>query len=85
MLIRLLRDGAVVRSGAVDLGLARCDGGATIGSPRALAWRHHRWVLQLRTAGLAGCVRASLRLDGVAVDSFELRLRSAPVRAYGRR
>lgn len=83
--VRLLRDGAAVRSGAVDLVLARCDGGATIGSPRALRWRNHRWTLQLRTTGLAGCVRATLRLDGVAVDSFELHLRPLPDRAHGRR
>jgi hypothetical protein len=79
--VRLLRDGAAVRSGTVDLVLSSCDGGATIGSPRGLAWRHHRWVLQLRTAGLAGCVRATLRLDGVAVDSFDVQLRSRPDRA----
>ena len=45
---------------------------------------HSRWSsraaagLNLRTRGLEGCVRATLRVDGVAAGTFDLRLWSPP-------
>ena len=70
--VRVLRDGAPVTSGQVDLVLSPCGGGDPIGAPLALTPQGDRWVVGLDTSGLAGCVRGTVRLDGVVAGSFDM-------------
>lgn len=72
--VHLLRDGQPVTGGAVELGLARCGDRSAAGAPRPLAWRQGRWMLLLATDGLAGCLRATVRVNGREAGGFELRL-----------
>jgi hypothetical protein len=73
--VRLLRDGAAVATGRVDLDLAACGSDSPLRTaPLPLTRRGDRWTTQLATAGLGGCVRATVRLDGRPAGSFELRL-----------
>lgn len=82
---RIVRDGMPVTSGLVVLRLARCDDGRAIGSPSPMAWQGERWMLGLDTAGLEGCSRATVSLDGIDAGSFLLRLgaSAAAVKARG--
>jgi hypothetical protein len=73
--VRLLRDGRPVDGGRVDLAFSACAGGpslATVRPPVAMTSRAGRWMIELGTAGMAGCVRADLRLDGRSVDGFDI-------------
>lgn len=73
--VRLLRDGVAVATGRVDLALATCGSGSPLRTaPLPLTRQGERWTTQLATAGLGGCVRATVRLDGRSAGSFELRL-----------
>ncbi len=70
----VVRDGHVVTTGSVELGLAGCSGGVGVGTPLALAWAGGRWVVELHTDGLFGCIRATVSVDGADAGSFELHL-----------
>lgn len=78
--VRILRDGADVRSGAVGLSVTRCGGGPVLASA-ALTWSdgNARWNGKLDTAALGnGCHAATLSVDGLPVDGFQLWMTGGP-------
>ena len=81
--VRIVRGGADVRSGAVELAVTRCDGGPVLASA-ALAWSdgNARWNGKLDTAGLAnGCHAATLSVDGLRLEGFRLWMTGGPSEA----
>jgi hypothetical protein len=81
--VHLVRDGLPVTAGAVDLVLAPCGGGESIRGPVALSLQGDRWVVGLDTSGLAGCVRGTVRLDGMAAGSFDMPFDAPAANARG--
>jgi hypothetical protein len=70
--VQLFRDGSLVTAGSVDLVLAPCAGGDLLGEPLTLTLQGDRWIVGLDTNGLTGCVRGTVRLDGLTAGSFDM-------------
>jgi hypothetical protein len=78
--VRIMRDGTEVRSGAVGLAVTRCDGGPVLASA-PLSWSdgNVRWNGKLDTTGLDnGCHAATLSVDGLQLDGFQLWMTGGP-------
>ncbi len=70
--VHLERAGQPIRQGRVDLVPGDCSPGVARSAPASLALSGGRWTANLRTAGLAGCLRVDVRLDGRVVGGFGL-------------